>query len=420
LLQVAGEQYSSALKLCPDSPEVFLKYGSVLAHCARSINGEESDVLFAVCFSFYAKAAIPSFFMYEHALAIWGDVLVDWAGKKDGQEALIILGKACSKLEEALIVNRDNAMIHFYFGRALHRLATKEKDERKKDLAYLDSISKLQRAAELSPADIYILNEFGATLHEYSMTKTGVEADGLYQRAIDQYARAFELSGSKDAWTLRKWADTYYDWAKSKFCEHYARGQTFSPSDLQAVQTLLKSALEKYEQAIVLDSKYINALNSGALAASTLARLVDDEEEVSRLFGLAYQRFSRAIEASPQDCSIEKCNWAMVLASQAIRQRELAEQKKSFSDFVQRSIQALFEQAKSIIQPLVEKQDKWAYFCMARVCACVGDQFHEDECQRYLIACQDQHFLQKASIWQMTYFDLVKDRDWFKQLKLSQ
>jgi len=456
LLQISGEEFASALQMKNNNvPEVFLKYGSVAAQCARGCNGPESDMLFAACFEFYAKAAVPEFFMFEHALAFWGDALVDLASKKEAVECETYLLRACSKLEEASKINPDNSMTQYYWGRALHRLATREHDADKQNVYYMDSTSKLQKAIDVSPTDVYILNEYGATLHEYSLIKHGEDADRFFQQAIDKYTLAFEHSTPKDAWTLRKWADAYYDWAKAVYSENYQNTENgVFEADISArIQSLLKSALEKYDEALGLDPKYINALNSGALAASTLAKLVSDEQEVDRLFNYAYERFQRAIEASPQDCSIEKCNWAMVLASEGSRRRELFEMQNrptrrtshtshlappssypnsprvsqlvglvasafSFNQTQQHPVVAtLFQKAKQTLQPLLATGDKWAAFCMARVCACVGDPQHDQECQYWLSQCHESQYLQKASFWQLTYFEKVKDREWFQNMR---
>jgi len=439
LLQIACEEFASALHLKKNSPEVCLKYGSVTAQCARSLTGNESDRLFAYSFDFYERAAVPDFFMYEHALAFWGDALVDLASKKEGNEAEMHLLGACAKLEESARINPDNSMTQYYWGRALHRLASKAVDPEKKTIYFLDATSKLQRAADISPSDVYILNEFGATLHEFALGKGGEDADRFFQQAAEKYTQAFEQSNPKDAWILRKWADTYYDWAKAKYAENFYQCENGNfGADLSArIQSLLRVALEKYEEALSLDPKNINALNSGALAASTLAKLVEEEREINRLFTFAYERFQRAIDASPSDCSIEKCNWAMVLTSEAMRRRELLEHQQncgspripSSPQAVSQTIgavafapqhpvvESLFERAKQTLQPLIDSGDKWASFCMARVCACVGDPPHEQQCQYWLEECLDQHYLQKASFWQLAYFEKVKTRSWFQKFK---
>jgi len=371
---------------------------------------------FSICFDFYSKAAVPGFFMCEHALAFWGDALIDLAGKKEGEESEYYLHLACEKLEESIRINPDNSTTQYYWGRALHRLATKEKDAKKSTEYFLDSHSKLQRANELTPNDVYILNEHGATLHEFCLTKSSQEAEPYFELALQKYKQAFDFSNPKDAWTLRKWADTYYDWAKLIYCENYPKSESdsFDFSVSLRIQDLLRSSLQKYEEAIALDPKYVNALNSGALAASTLAKLLNNENEVDNLFSFAYERFQRAIEASPNDCVIEKCNWAMVLTSQAMKKREFLQ--KGDRNFLANDprVEFLFQSAKSSLKALVDSGNKWAYFCIARICACIGD---EEECQYWLKQCEDQKYLQKASFWQLTYFEKVKDKEWFRQFR---
>jgi hypothetical protein len=74
---------------------------------------------------------------------------------------------------------------------------------------------------------------------------------------------------------------------------------------------------------------------------------------------------------------------------------------------------ALFKEAKRRLAPLIQQNDLWSYFCLSRLYAA---SHKPEKCHAALQMCKHKRYLQKATKWQLQYFENVKHLPWFQQL----
>jgi len=53
---------------------------------------------------------------------------------------------------------------------------------------------------------------------------------------------------------------------------------------------------------------------------------------------------------------------------------------------------------------------------MSRMYAAIGKP---DKCREWLSKCQQENYLQRATRWQLSYFENVYNMEWFQQMILS-
>lgn len=422
-LQVAGECLASALAVRAGDFEARLKLGQTVAALARMRDGAEAARLFGEACAAYAQAAVPAFCLHESVLRYWGDALLDFSRKKEGAEAEALLEAACGKYAEAIRVNSRYSLAYYYYGRALKLLARLRKLERPHDADRLfrEACERLARAGELRQEDAYVIYEHAGTLHDYALMKDAEgapgDADALLSQAVALYADAHAIMPS-DGWILRNWADTLYDKAKIAYSRLRDAGDEASAEAVAPVLTLLASACAKYEESLALNPAYTNALNSWGLALSTYAKVTLDEQVSENFFALAYARFERAIAMHPEDANTEVCNWAMTLASHALKRERVAQAHARAGTLSTlsppgRTPRELIREAKRKLAPLVERQDGWAYFCLARIYAVAR---REHKSREWLVRCVEKGYVRRATKWQLDYFANVRHAPWYTDL----
>lgn len=172
---------------------------------------------------------------------------------------------------------------------------------------------------------------------------------------------------------------------------------------------------------------------------------------MERLFNLAYEKLDvqittrsgnlsmRCIFFLPlfSDNAIEICNYSMVMVSHAITiekfiQKSCNKSKYPITDFHTASnpqidadvekanearrnrIDSLFHQAREKIIPLVQANNTWSFFCLARLFSVWNK---EEECKEWLSKSKDE--FRRATKWQLLYFENVKNSQWYIELKSS-
>jgi len=104
----------------------------------------------------------------------------------------------------------------------------------------------------------------------------------------------------------------------------------------------------------------------------------------------------------------------MVLVSHALKKEKIEKKKfKIVSIFCLTEMATMFEEAQEKLSKLAAKENTWSFFCLARLYAAWRK---EKECEEWLMKCQQENFLKKATSWQLLYFENVKDQPWFIQL----
>lgn len=173
---------------------------------------------------------------------------------------------------------------------------TGEEADRLFDLAY----EKYGRALEVEPDMHEALNNWGTTLGQQAKRKTGEESDRLFALAFEKYARALEIKPDKHG--------TLYNWGKD------LAGQAERKIGAEA-DRLFAQAHEKYARALELDPDLHEALYNWGTALCVQAES-KPVEEADRLFALAYEKYARALEVKP-DLYEALNNWGASLGDQA-------------------------------------------------------------------------------------------------------
>lgn len=124
------------------------------------------------------------------------------------------------------------------------------------------------------------------------------------------------------------------------------------------------------------------------------------------------------MEVHPEDANTEVCNWAMTLASHALK-RERVAQAHSRAGTVSSlnppgpTPKQLIREAKRKLAPLLERQDGWAFFCLARIYAVAR---REEKSRDWLLKCVEKGYMRRATKWQLDYFANVRTAPWYTQL----
>ena len=111
-------------------------------------------------------------------------------------------------------------------------------------------------------------------------TKSGIEAEKLYEEAIEKYQKAIEYKPNCYA-AYNNWGATLSDLAGTK-------------SGIK-VEKLYEEAIEKYQEAIMYRPDYYQAYNNWGTALSDLAK-TKSGSEAEELYDKAIEKFQQAIK----------------------------------------------------------------------------------------------------------------------------
>jgi len=145
------------------------------------------------------------------------------------------------------------------------------------------------------------LSIWGNALSNQAKTKTGEEADQLFEEAGRKCAEALRLE-PLDSGALNNWAVALSDQAKTKTGEEADR--------------LFEEAGGRYAEALRLKPEDSDALNNWGVALSDQAG-TKTGEEADRLFEEAGRKYANALRLRPEDPEV-LYNWGSTLSHQAI------------------------------------------------------------------------------------------------------
>jgi hypothetical protein len=185
------------------------------------------------------------------ALNNWGNLLLDLAKMKTGQEADQLFTAAQKKYQAALAIKPDIPESYCQWGNVLLDWA-KTKTGEEADQLFMAAQEKYQAALAIKPDMYGALNNWGNLLLDQGKTKTGQEADQLFTAAQEKYSAAFDIEpGTPDV--LHNWGNLLLDWGKTKTGEEsgqrlakarerYEAARTIKPGTRRGVAQLFGAA----------------------------------------------------------------------------------------------------------------------------------------------------------------------------------
>jgi tetratricopeptide (TPR) repeat protein len=168
------------------------------------------------------------------------------------------------------------------------------------DRLFDEANSKFGEAIRLKPNHPEVLNNWGATLSEQAQIKEGEERDQLFEEARRKLGEAFRLKPDFHS-ALNNWGNALVAQAKTKAGGEAGR--------------LFEEAGRKYAEALRLKPDFHEALNNwgNALVGQAKTKI---GEEADRLYAEAGGKYAEALQAKP-DYHAALHNWGSALSSQA-------------------------------------------------------------------------------------------------------
>ena len=199
----------------------------------------------------------------------------------------------------ATVLNPRNSEAFCNWGATLSDLA-KTKSGIEAEKLYDEAIEKYQKAIEYKLDYYEAYNNWGNALSDWAKTKSGIEAEKLYDEAIEKYQKAVEYKPDFYA-AYNNWGATLSDLAKTK-----------SGSE---AERLYNEAFKKYQKAIDYKSDYHQAYNNLGSALSDLAK-TKSGIEAEKLYDEAIEKHQKAREYKPDSYATYN-NWGIALSDLA-------------------------------------------------------------------------------------------------------
>ena len=145
---------------------------------------------------------------------------------------------------------------------------------------YLDASKEYKIAVELKPRFAVAYSNWGVALSDLAQTKSGSEAEELYNATFEKYQRATQIK--------LDYCEAYNNWGLALS----ALAQTKSD---KVAEALYSESLEKYHQATQIKSNFYEAYNNWGLALAELA-LLKSGSEAEKLYNEAFEKYQLAIK----------------------------------------------------------------------------------------------------------------------------
>ena len=253
---------------------------------------------------------------------------------------------------------------------------------------YEQAAAILQTVSDLSEAGmdnlIWSYIGHGNLLGDQAKTKSGTEADRLFEATGQKYQQALDIKPDKHE-ALYNWGITLGDQAKTKSGEEADR--------------LFEAAGQKYQQALDIKPDKHEALNNWGTALGAQAK-TKSGAEADRLFEAAGQKYQQALDIKP-DMHEALNNWGSFLLRQA--------HMKTGSNRTR-----LLNRALDVLERAERLGSKEVLYNLACAHTRLGD---EQKAEHYLRAAKQHGTLpDRAHIESDHDFDAVRDQAWFKDL----
>ncbi len=179
---------------------------------------------------------------------------------------------------------------------------------------HLKAIEEYESSIELKPDFHEALNNCGVSLGDLAETKTGKEAEELYEQAFEKYQMAIDIKPD--------FHQASYNWAI--YLEKVAKTKVGKDRE-----ELYEEAFEKYQMTIDITPDFLNAYNNWGIGLGHLAETKIGKEK-DELYEQAFEKFQRAIDINP-DFHKALYNWGCYLgdlaeSKEGMEREELYEQ----------------------------------------------------------------------------------------------
>jgi tetratricopeptide (TPR) repeat protein len=252
------------------------------------------------------------------------------------------------------------------------------------DKLFEEAYKKYEAALKIIPDKHDALNNWGNALSEQAKTKTGPEADKFFEEAYKKYEAALKIEPD-DHEILNNWGSTLFEQAKTK---------TGPEAD-----KFFEEAYKKYEAALKIIPDYYEALNNWGGVLSEQAK-TKTGSEADELFEEGYKKYGAAVEIEPNYRSALR-HWGVTLSYQA---------KLKGPD----EANTLYLLSKEKLERADGILPGFASYDLACIYALLGD---EDICRQWLQKSKEKGFLpSKEYILNDSDLDSVRHTEWFQQL----
>ena len=161
---------------------------------------------------------------------------------------------------------------------------------------YPEASEEYEVATVLNPRNYDAYNNLGSALSDLAKTKSGIEAEKLYDEAIEKYQKAIEYKPD--------FHGAYYNWGTA------LRDLAKTKSGSEA-EKLYNEAFEKYQCATEYKPDFYAAYNNWGTALSDLAK-TKSGSEAERLYNEAFKKYQKAVEYKPDYYGTYN-NWGIAL-----------------------------------------------------------------------------------------------------------
>ena len=187
--------------------------------------------------------------------------------------------EASEEYEVATVLNPRNYDAYNNLGSALSDLA-KTKSGIEAEKLYDEAIEKHQKAREYKPDSYATYNNWGIALSDLAGTKSRIEAEKLYDEAIEKYQKAIEYKPD--------YHEAYNNWgvALMKLAE--------TKSGIEA-EKVYKESFKKYQKAREYKPDFHEAYDNWGVALMELAKIKSDSE-AEGLYDEAIEKYQQAIK----------------------------------------------------------------------------------------------------------------------------
>ena len=230
--------------------------------------------------------------------------------------------EASEEYEVATILNPRNPEAFCNWGTALSDLA-KTKSGSEAEKLYDEAIEKFQKAIEYKSDYYQAYNNWGNALSDLAETKSGSKAEALYNESFKKYRRAIEYKLDYHE-AYNNWGVVLKDLAKTK-------------SDSEA-EKLYNEAIEKYQKAIEYKLDYHEAYNNWGVVLKDLAK-TKSGSEAEALYKEAFDKYQEAIKNKP-DYYQAYNNWGNALSDLA-KTKSDSEAEKLYDEAIEKYQKAI-------------------------------------------------------------------------------
>ena len=208
------------------------------------------------------------------------------------------------------------------WGSALSDLA-QSKSGIEAEALYNESFKKYRQAIRIKPDDHEAYYNWGNALRDLAQTKSGIEAEALYNESFEKYRQAIRIKPD--------YHEVYYNWGNAL----YNLAQTKSGN---AAENLYNEACVKYEKATQYKSDYPNAYNNWGNALYNLAQ-TKSGNAAENLYNEAFAKYEKATQYKP-DFPDTYNNWGLALCNLAQKKSGI-EAENLYDEAIDKYLQAI-------------------------------------------------------------------------------